>query len=248
MASSSLPFLSFPSLLLPFILSSLLISPACSQTCTSQKFNTNKLYANCSDLPTLSSYLHYTYNPSNSSLSIAFVAPPSKPDGWIGWGINPNGTGMQGAQVLVAMKGSGSGAVVVKTFNLASYGEIKEEKLSFDVWDLRAESNGTNFVIFASVKVPEKAESVNQIWQVGGGVTNGVPNKHELAQANKDAKSTLALAAASSGAGGGAIVPSATTNSTSTGGNATGAGYRATGMSVGVSVGLLALVGTFIGF
>ncbi|KAK9902485.1 hypothetical protein M0R45_001574 [Rubus argutus] len=90
-------------LVLLISLLALRISPSQLATiCASQKFKNNKLYANCTDLSTLSSYLHWTYNASNSSLAVAFVAAPSKSGGWIAWAINPFGTKMRNTQALVA--------------------------------------------------------------------------------------------------------------------------------------------------
>lgn len=172
---------------------------------------------------------------------------------------------MAGAQVILALKSS-KGTPEVKTFNLVSYGDVREQKLSFDVWDLSAESNATSgdFIIFASVKVPEKAESLNQIWQVGAAVNNGKPAKHEFAPANKDAKATLELVAAQRS--GKTAAPSPAPASTSAGGNTTsgttsttnttsttgtkdsGRGYRIREVNVGLYFGLLVLLGSFIGF
>lgn len=93
------------SILVLFFLSLFLqIQPSHSATCTSQKFTKNRIFQHCDDLPQLKSYLHWTYDSKNSLLSLAFIAPPSKPNGWIAWGINPNGTGMIGTQALIAFK------------------------------------------------------------------------------------------------------------------------------------------------
>ncbi|KAJ9176645.1 hypothetical protein P3X46_011931 [Hevea brasiliensis] len=227
----------------------LLISPAHSLNCTSQKF-TNRLYDNCTDLSTLNSYLHYTYNASNSSLSIAFKAPPSKSDGWVGWAINLNGTGMAGAQALVAMKNDS--VVVVKKFSIASYSDIKEtSKLAVETWDLSADSDSSgNFVIFASVKIPESLAKVNQIWQVGPSVKDGFPAKHEFAQGNLQAKGTLELVASQSsggntttGAGNNSTTP---TNGSST--NSTNAGYKINVLNVSFQFGLFVLLGSALVF
>ncbi|KAL6274497.1 hypothetical protein ACE6H2_025189 [Prunus campanulata] len=174
----------------------LLVSPAQAVTCTSQAFNNNKLYSNCTDLPFLSSYLHWTYNTSNSSLSIAFVSMPSQSDGWVAWGINPTSTKMAGAQILLAYN-TDSGIPTVKTFNISSYTSVVPGKLSFDIWDISSEfSNGT-FKIFAAVKVPKNEKSVNQVWQVGPGVnqTSGFPDKHDIVGPNLKSFQTLYLAA-----------------------------------------------------
>ncbi|EXB84502.1 Auxin-induced in root cultures protein 12 [Morus notabilis] len=177
----------------------LLISPARSLTCKSQSFTNNRLYSNCLDLPTLSSYLHWTYDSSNSSLTLAFVAPPAKSNGWIAWGLNPTGTGMAGAQSLLAMRTS-DGAVVVKTYNISSYSDVVETpKLSLEVWDQSAEYSGGDLRIFAKMKVPKKASSVNYIWQVGSSVTDGRPVKHEFQPPNLNAKGTLSLTGSQTG-------------------------------------------------
>ncbi|XP_050204380.1 auxin-induced in root cultures protein 12-like [Mercurialis annua] len=214
----------------------LLISPAHSQICASQKLNTTNQYANCSDLPTLNATLHYTYNASNSSLSIAFTAKPAKPDGWAAWGVNLNGTGMIGGQALVAMKSS-SGAVIVKKFNLKSYSEILETTtLGVEVWDVSGESMNGDYVIFAKVKVPESLEKMNQIWQVGSSVSNGFPKKHEFGPSNLNSKATINLVAVNK------------TGTTTANSNSTGSGFRVQELKKGYQVGLLFVVAFFISF
>ncbi|XVF21303.1 hypothetical protein REPUB_Repub12eG0079300 [Reevesia pubescens] len=182
-----------PSLILLFSLWVTLISPTHSIDCSSLKLPGGlKHYSNCTKLPTLNSTLHFTYNATNSSLSIAFSAAPSNPNGWIAWAINPTATGMAGSQALLAFKEKGS--VIVKTYNISSYSSIVEGKLSFDVWDLEAESGDDgNMVIYGSLKVPVNAEKLNQVWQVGPGVTNGHPMKHEFAKANLASNGELKL-------------------------------------------------------
>ncbi|CAB4318626.1 unnamed protein product [Prunus armeniaca] len=174
----------------------LLVSPVQAATCTSQAFNNKKLYSSCTDLPVLSSYLHWTYDTSNSSLSIAFVSTPPQSDGWVAWGINPTSTKMAGAQILLAYN-TDSGIPTVKTLNISSYTSLVLGKLSFDIWDISSEfSNGT-FKIFAAVKVPKNEESVNQVWQVGPAVNqnSGFPDKHDIVGPNLESFQTLSLAA-----------------------------------------------------
>ncbi|KAB2636657.1 auxin-induced in root cultures protein 12-like [Pyrus ussuriensis x Pyrus communis] len=187
------------------LLLALLISPAAqAATCTSQTFKNNKVYSNCNDLPALNSYLHWTYNRSNSSLSIAFVAAPAKTGGWVAWAINPTAEKMAGSQALLAHLTT-DGTPVVKTYNISSYSSIIPGNLSFDVWDISAEFSNSTYMIFATVKVPENKESVNQVWQVGPGVntTTGFPERHDFAPANLRSYGLLNL------------VANATTNSTS---------------------------------
>ncbi|TXG54258.1 hypothetical protein EZV62_019514 [Acer yangbiense] len=194
MASSS-------SMILGFSIWLLLFSPALSLTCTSQKFTNNNLYSHCLDLPTLSSFLHYTYDSSNTSLSVAFVATPSASAGWIAWAINPTGTGMAGAQSLVGYKDS-KGAMTVKTYNISGYSSVKESNLLFDVWDTSAYESGGLMWIFGKIKLPEdlaKAGKVNQIWQVGPSVDAGTLTKHDFSAANLGAKGTLDLSGAQTG-------------------------------------------------
>ena len=188
MASHHSSALVFLALCLCFLL---LISPAHSLTCTSQKFTNNAVYTQCLDLPQLSSYLHWTHNQTNSSLSIAFIAQPAKTDGWVAWALNPTGSGMLGAQTLLAFKSNG--AMTVKTYNITSYGPITESTLSFEVWDLTAEESNGLIWLYAKLKVPGNADTVNQVWQVGSSVTSGVPDAHAMNTANKNSKSTLNL-------------------------------------------------------
>lgn len=187
-----------PLLLLAISLSIFLISPAQSQTCKSQKFQNNKLYANCSDLKVLTSYLHWTYNATNSSLSVAFTAPPPNSDGWVAWAINPTGTGMAGAQAFVAVRHS-NGSITPRTYNISSYSSVVQSKLSFEFWDYSTEYSNRSITIFASVKVPEK-KSLNHIWQVGPGINQtGFLIKHEFNPENLAAKGTLELVSNSTG-------------------------------------------------
>ncbi|XP_061356841.1 auxin-induced in root cultures protein 12-like [Gastrolobium bilobum] len=185
---------SIPMLLL--LLTFFAVTASSTHTCTTQKLNSKNIYFNCMDLPYLNSYLHWTYDPSNFSLSVAFVATPSRPDGWVSWAINPTGTGMVGAQAIVAFKKNG--VMTVNTLNLKSYIVILHGNLSFDVWDLSADEVGGMMTIFASVKVPENAETVNHVWQVGPSVIGDKLNQHEISMANLQAKGTLRLNGAQS--------------------------------------------------
>ncbi|WCJ37224.1 Cytochrome b561 and DOMON domain-containing protein At3g25290 [Euphorbia peplus] len=168
-----------------------------SQTCTSQKFTSNNLYTHCVDLPTLTSYLHFTYNSTNSTLSIAFRTP-SVPEGWVSWAINPKATGMAGAQALVAFKDP-KGLLVVKTYNVSSYtgDSVVQSKLDFEVWDERAEDQGGVTTIYGKIKVPADLAvkgSVNQVWQVGPSVDDkGVLTPHAMVPGNLNAKGALDL-------------------------------------------------------
>ncbi|PRQ25408.1 putative DOMON domain-containing protein [Rosa chinensis] len=186
----------------PFLLislSALLILPSQSADCPSAKFKNNKSFSNCTALSSLSSYLHYTYNPSNSSLAVAFIATPPKSGGWIAWAINPNSTKMPGAQAIVAYTKE-DGTPMIKTLDIKSYDKLIPGKLAFDVWDTSAELTDGTLTLFATVKVPEKAETLNQVWQVGPGVnqSNGFIMKHEMGKENLAAYGLLRLAGTAS--------------------------------------------------
>ncbi|GMP48647.1 hypothetical protein CsSME_00015928 [Camellia sinensis var. sinensis] len=184
--------LRFSALILGLLLAISQISPSQSLTCTTQSF-TNKLYEYCSDLTQLSSYLHWTYYSSNSTLSIAFVAPPAQSDGWISWAINPTATGMVGSQAFVAFKNS-NGVMTVKTFNISSKSLNAPSNLSFDFTAVSAESSGSMMRIFATLTLPNNtATTLNQVWQVGPSVTNGSPNPHAFQAANLNSIGTLDL-------------------------------------------------------
>ncbi|KAK2971404.1 hypothetical protein RJ640_025354 [Escallonia rubra] len=197
-------FLPFsPLTIIAVALAATLISPSQSLTCTSQIFTNNKLYDRCSDLPHLTSYLHWSYNSGKKTLSVAFIAPPANPDGWISWAINPTETGMAGSQALVAFKDS-KGVMTVKTYNISSYSSIVASKLSFEVSDMSAESSGGNMMIFATVALPGNlGTTLNQVWQVGPAVVNDGPAKHEFQPENLNAKGTLDLLSGESNSGGG---------------------------------------------
>ncbi|KAK7395471.1 hypothetical protein VNO78_16030 [Psophocarpus tetragonolobus] len=182
---------------------------ASALTCTTQKLTDarNKLYANCVDLPVLDSFLHWTHDAANSTLSVAFAAAPPAPGGWVSWGINPTAAGMVGAQVLVAFKDSSSAAVTVKTLDLKSYGTIVPGKLSFDVWDIKGEEVNGVMRIFATVKVAGMGDSVKHVWQVGPSVTAGRIDKHDFAPANLNSKGSLSFNVAAQGHVAGAVDP-----------------------------------------
>ncbi|KFK38197.1 hypothetical protein AALP_AA3G081800 [Arabis alpina] len=227
-----------------------LISPSISQTCKTQnaRSTTDKTaYEKCLDLPVLDSYLHYTYNASNSSLTVAFIAKPAHSDGWVAWAINPTATGMSGSQAFVAYR-SGS-TPVVKTYNISSYSVLVEGKLAFNFWDLKVETmRGDRIAIYTSVKVPAGADSVNHVWQIGGNVTNGRIGVHPFAPANLNSRAVLSLTGADSpssapgpstgGGGGGSATPGGPGN----------AGSMSRNVNFGVNLGVLVLLGSMLIF
>ncbi|CAK9309851.1 unnamed protein product [Citrullus colocynthis] len=182
---------SFSHFFLFFALVSSFLSLSQSLTCSSQSFP-NRSFTHCQDLPHLNAFLHWTHDPKNSSLSVAFLASPPRSGGWVSWAINPTATGMVGSQAFLATL-SGN-APSVGTFNISSYSSVlPTPKLSFPFWDIAAESADGRLIIFASVKVPPKAKSLNQVWQVGPAVDpkSGIPAPHDFKPANLNAKSVL---------------------------------------------------------
>ncbi|KAJ8634375.1 hypothetical protein MRB53_027711 [Persea americana] len=174
--------------------------------CSSQSFSKNRVFALCSDLSHLNASLHWNYNALNSSLDLAFVAPPAKSDGWIAWGINPTAEGMVGAQALIAFRGS-NGSMAVHTYNITSYQGVFPSPIAFHVWSTSAEHSHGTMLIFASMALPEKTTTVNHVWQVGASVNGTLPAKHSFAPENLNAKGKLDLTSGG-GSSGGAPAPS----------------------------------------
>ncbi|CAL5013663.1 unnamed protein product [Urochloa decumbens] len=206
-ASSAMPLL---------VVLLLLASPAAtrlaSAACASEKFPAGRSYATCDDLPKLGASLHWTYDAAKSSLSVAFVAAPAAAVGWVAWGLNPTGEGMAGAQALVALKGSGSGAPTVKTYNISGYAVGASSPLDFPATDLAADAAGAGgkIRVYGKLQLPKGMKSVNQVWQVGSSVTGGAPDKHAFGADNLAAKSKLVLAGGKAKAAGApAVSPAA---------------------------------------
>ncbi|CAO2192184.1 unnamed protein product [Urochloa humidicola] len=192
----------------------LLASPAATQlasaACASEKFPAGRKYATCEDLPKLGASLHWTYDASKSSLSVAFVAAPAAPGGWVAWGVNPTGDGMAGAQALVALKGSGS-APTVKTYNISGYAVGASSPLDFPATELAADAAGAGgkIRVYGKLQLPKGLKAVNQVWQIGSSVTGGAPDKHAFGTDNLAAKSKLVLAGGKAAAAGApAVSPS----------------------------------------
>ncbi|KAM0890372.1 hypothetical protein ACQ4PT_027081 [Festuca glaucescens] len=165
--------------------------------CAAEKFPAGKTYATCSDLPQLGAALHWTYDESKSSLSVAFVAAPAGPNGWVAWALNPTGEGMAGAQALVALKGSSAGgAPAVKTYNITGYVPLggASTPIAFPATDLAADSgSGGKIRLYGKLQLKKGTTAVNQVWQVGTSVTGGAPDKHAFSAGNLAAKAKLVL-------------------------------------------------------
>ncbi|XP_009412722.2 cytochrome b561 and DOMON domain-containing protein At4g12980 [Musa acuminata AAA Group] len=160
--------------------------------CSSVAFSSNRVYAACSDLPRLSSSLHWSYDNASATLSLAFVAPPAKPEGWVAWAINPTGDGMIGSQALIAFH-QPDGEMGVQTYNITGLGPIAKGPIDFKTWDLAAEYSGGVTRLYGKMKLAAGTTVVNQVWQVGSAVANGVPQKHDFLQDNLQSKGTVDL-------------------------------------------------------
>ncbi|KAJ3681210.1 hypothetical protein LUZ60_015699 [Juncus effusus] len=225
------------------LLISMSLSPTLAKTdsCSTFKFSNSQTFTECTTLPYLKSSLHWTYKPTTGSLSLAFIAPPASPDGWIAWAINPDSAKMIGAQTLAAFKQS-NGSMTVKTYNITSYKSIQESKILYETSDLSAESGSDgNMILFATMKIGEGVKSVNQVYQVGSSVTNGVPDKHAFKPDNLETGAKLDLT--STVAEGPALGPSAD-RAVAGGPDAPSVGTpSAPGASIGSAVGMRSLNG-----
>lgn len=184
MASSNMP------LLLSFISMIFLSTIAPSMGSCSTRFSNNRAFASCLELPTLNSFLHWNYTASNASLSIAFIAPPAAPAGWVAWGINPSRPAMVGTRALLAYRSS-NGSIVAGTYNITGF-NVAPSPIDYRVSDLAAEESGSNFVIFANLQLPNGTTATNHVWQVGSAMRQGgSPAVHAMLRANLNAVSSI---------------------------------------------------------
>ncbi|WOL17536.1 hypothetical protein Cni_G26329 [Canna indica] len=180
------------SLLLLLLLSAVATIASAARGCSSVTFPSNRVYAACTDLPQLSSSLHWSYDAASGNLSLAFVAPPPKPDGWVSWAINPTAKGMVGSQALIAFR-QPNGKMGVKTYNITRYGPVSEGPIAFQTSGLEAEYVDGAIRLYGKLKLRHGTTTVNQVWQVGATVVNGVPQKHDFKPENLQSKGTLNL-------------------------------------------------------
>ncbi|KAH7684915.1 DOMON domain-containing protein [Dioscorea alata] len=167
-----------------------LFSSSMPLSCSSFSFSNNRTFISCSSLPHLHATIHWTFDPSTSSLSLAFSAPPPSSSGWIAWAINPNSLAMIGSQALIAFNDP---TIKPQTFNITGYSPIKPSPIDFPTSDLQSESSSTHLTLFAKLKLPQGLTSINQVWQVGTSVTSGLPDKHEMLPDNLQSMSKLDL-------------------------------------------------------
>ncbi|KAM3189817.1 hypothetical protein ACQJBY_068211 [Aegilops geniculata] len=161
--------------------------------CTAERFSKNRVYAACTDLPTLGASVHWTYDPAASSLSVAFVAAPPSSGGWVAWGLNPTGDGMSGTQALVASPTGSGGAYGVQTYAIQGTSLGSPGPIAYKTSDLAAEVGADGSVqMFGKLALQNGTGEVNQVWQVGP-ASGGSIGIHAMAAANMGAKGKLNL-------------------------------------------------------
>ncbi|KAG0503088.1 hypothetical protein HPP92_003160 [Vanilla planifolia] len=171
------------------------IHSSISQSCSAPaSFPSNRAFAACNDLPTLSSSLRWSFDFANATLSFAFSAPPAAgagEHGWVSWSINPTSEGMLGSQALIAYR-LADGTMGVKTYNISDYA-IKPSPIDFATADLAADFVDGVMRIYGKMFLVRGMTVVNQVWQVGAAVSNGNPAKHAFNAANMNSKGKLDL-------------------------------------------------------
>ncbi|XP_020574637.1 cytochrome b561 and DOMON domain-containing protein At5g47530-like [Phalaenopsis equestris] len=179
---------SLPLLLLLF----LSLSPLSSsqQSCTSDTFSQNRLFSLCNSLPVLSSTLHWTYHPANSTVDVAYRAP-QKSDGWIAWALNPTGSGMDGAQTIFAFHDSRNVMTTVSSPITLSNPVVKNSSLSFKVYRMGSEFSSNMMTIYATIQLPGNRTRVNHVWQASNTFSNGLPSGHPTTGPNVQSTATL---------------------------------------------------------
>ncbi|XP_024988599.1 cytochrome b561 and DOMON domain-containing protein At5g47530-like [Cynara cardunculus var. scolymus] len=192
------------------MVTTLFLPSAYAQTCSNYAFSTNRVFSACNDLPVLNSFLHYTYNPSSQTLSIAYRHTNVDSSRWVAWAINPTSQGMAGSQALVAFQQS-DGSMRVYTSPITGYTtQLAEGDLSFPVSDLSATYSNNEIVIFATLGLQNGSSTMNQVWQEGQ-VSGNVPSVHATSGDNVRSMGTLNVLSGQSGSAGGAAGSSSKT-------------------------------------
>ncbi|RLM86169.1 uncharacterized protein C2845_PM04G20390 [Panicum miliaceum] len=177
--------------------------------CAGESFSANRAYATCSDLSRLGASVHWTYDRASGDLSVAFVAAPAAPGGWVAWALNPSGDGMPGAQALVAGPfpdggGGAASAWSVRTYNVSGYALGNPGPIAFPASDLAAELGADGRArVYGRLRLgPYGAGVLNQVWQVGAAVTGGTLAPHAMGADNLAAKAKLDLLRSTAAAAG----------------------------------------------
>ncbi|KAJ6394440.1 hypothetical protein OIU77_023617 [Salix suchowensis] len=160
--------------------------------CATYRFSNNKHFPSCSDLPVLSSSLHWNYHPSSSRVDVAFRHTGVSDRRWIAWAINPTSAGMVGSQAIVSFPRT-DGSLAVYTSSITSYGtRLEQGNLSFPVWDLSATNQNNEMIIYASLELQGNISAVNHLWQVGP-MSENTPMMHSVAPSSPNVRSMGSL-------------------------------------------------------
>lgn len=182
------------------LISNSIVSDA--QDCNTYSFSNNAIYATCISLPVQNSHLHWNYHANNGSVDVAYRHTGVSTSTWVAWGLNVGGSGMVGAQSLVAIPNA-NGSVQAYTSSVDGYGtSLQPSSLSFSVPVIRAESINGDVVIYATLVLPSGGTSFNHVWQMGP-VSNGAPGAHNLASENRNSVGTVNFLTGQAVAGGG---------------------------------------------
>ncbi|KAG5227743.1 cytochrome b561 and DOMON domain-containing protein [Salix suchowensis] len=156
--------------------------------CATYKFSNNRQFSSCSDLPVLSSSLHWNYHPSSNEVDVAFRHTGVTDRRWIAWAVNPTSGGMIGSQAIVSFPRM-DGSLAVYTSPITSYGtRLEQGNLSFPVLDLSATNQNNEMIIYANLKLHGNISTVNHLWQVGP-MSENTPMMHSVAPSSPNVKS-----------------------------------------------------------
>lgn len=178
--------------LLIFVSLMIASSAQAQNTCTAlpSSSSSNRVYSTCTPLPVLNSFLHWTYHPTTHTVDLAYRHSGVTSSDWVAWALNPTGSGMIGAQCLVAFQGS-NGAMRNYTSPVAGYGTtLAEGALSFGVSSISSEMVSGEIIIYATLQLPAGRTSFNHVWQVGP-LSGGTPIIHGRANANLASTGTV---------------------------------------------------------
>ncbi|PKI64216.1 cytochrome b561 and DOMON domain-containing protein At5g47530-like [Punica granatum] len=175
------------------LLSAFFVPTALSQACRGYTFSNSVAYETCTDLPVLSSSLHWTYDQSTSLATIAFRRSGASSSQWISWGINRQGAVMLGTQALMAHQNSSTGSIVAYTTPIDSMSpSLAPGSLSFGVPTISATLDGDVMTIFATLQLTSDMVTVNQVWQYGE-MNGASPGVHPTSGANLQSVGTVNL-------------------------------------------------------
>ncbi|KAK9056806.1 hypothetical protein SSX86_024169 [Deinandra increscens subsp. villosa] len=183
------------------ILISNLVASSSAQNCSNYSFSRNAIFATCLSLPVLNSHLHWNYNPANGTVDLAFRHTGSETNQWVAYALNLAGSGMIGAQALVAVT-SANGSVRAYTSPVTGYGtSLQPGPLSFDVPELTVERVNGVVVVYATLTLPRGNTSFNHVWQVGPVGTNGALGAHAMDSDNRNSLGVVDFSTTPTGSG-----------------------------------------------